>query len=95
MLQYPDAIFELITRRHHHPLSPSWKLLQLSKLEAWSFETYKREFLKEIKDRKKAKEKLKELKKISRKFDLFLVCFEKDASKCHRSIIKEILEKMK
>ena len=92
--QYPNAIFELIMRRFNHPLSPSWKLLTRAKTEGWSFSKYKVEFLKELNKRKDAKEKLKELKEISREHDLFLICFEKDASVCHRSIIKELLEKM-
>jgi uncharacterized protein YeaO (DUF488 family) len=55
------------------------------------FEVYKKELIREILSSERALIRLKELKKIAQEKQLFLVCFEKDYSKCHRSIIKELM----
>jgi uncharacterized protein YeaO (DUF488 family) len=90
--QYMDAHFEMVMRRFGHPLSPSWNLLNQAKEMKWSFEKYTSELLEEFSKNPKAQERLKELREIARKKDVFLVCFEKDPSVCHRSIVKKILE---
>ena len=91
--QYPNAHFEIITRTAHSILSPSWELLKKSKEEEWNFEYYSNELLKEFKRIPAVWKKIEELQKIAKTKDIFLVCYEKDASKCHRSIIKTIMEK--
>jgi uncharacterized protein YeaO (DUF488 family) len=91
--KYPNALFEVITRTAKSPLSPSWELLNKAKEQNWSFERYKRAFLKEIKNNSRAKEKMKEIKKKARGGrTVFLVCYEKNPNECHRSIIKDFLE---
>lgn len=58
-----------------------------------SFNEYKERFIKEIKNNKGALIILKNIKNL---YDLgntiFLVCYEKDHTHCHRSIIKELIE---
>ena len=41
----------------------------------------------------KAIERIRELREIAKEKVVFLVCYEKDSKECHRSIIKDILEK--
>ena len=90
--KYPSAHFEVITRYANHVLSPSWELLRQAKEENWSFKRYKEALLKELLNNNAALEKIKKLKNISRRKVLFLVCYEKDASKCHRTIVKELIK---
>lgn len=86
-----NAHFEVITRMEESCLSPSWALLNYAKEYKISFEEYKERFLRELKKRPFALEKLRNLKRIGKDRVIFLVCLEKDASKCHRSIVKDIL----
>ena len=41
----------------------------------------------------KAIERIRELREIAKEKVIFLVCYEKDPKKCHRSIVKDVLEK--
>lgn len=88
---YADAHFEVITQTAKSCLSPSKELLNYAKENKITFHEYKVRFLKEIRESPIAIKRLKLLKQIAKDRMIFLVCFEKDASKCHRSIIKEIL----
>jgi len=91
---YPDALFEVITRAKNHPLSPSWDLLKRARRENWEFKKYEFSFLTEIAKSSIAKKRLRELQELHKHgVDIFLVCYEKDPLKCHRSIIKNLLEK--
>lgn len=89
--KYIDAHFEIITRTAKSCLSPSKELLEYAKKSNMSFDRYKELFLEELKRNSFVPEKLKSLKKISEERLIFLVCYEKDADKCHRSIVREIL----
>lgn len=89
--KYPNAHFEVITRVAHHPLSPSWKLLNKIKHENISWEEYTTLFLNEMESPSKKKE-LYRLQEIAQKKDLYLVCYEKDATHCHRSLVKKLIE---
>lgn len=92
--QYPNAHFEVITRTAGSILSPDWSLLTYCKDNNIPFERYRVLLIDQLKRRQGVKEKLEELKEIAKTKDLFLVCYEKDASKCHRSIIKEMMEEL-
>ena len=95
--QYPAAHFEVITQTAKSPLAPSWELLKQAKARGINkkvFETfYKPRFINEIKDSEQASNKIKALIAIARDQDIFLVCYEKEPSLCHRSIIQELLTK--
>lgn len=93
--QYPDAHFEVITRIAHSVLSPSWELLEIAKKEKWDFKYYKDNLLKEFEENPAVWKRIKELQKIVKTKDIFLICYEKNSSKCHRSIIKTIIERGK
>lgn len=100
----PNAHFEVITNPTKHPLSPSDNLL----IEAgifkrkdgkynpkMPFKIYRKKFIKEMLSNPKAIKKIQELKKMHENGEtIFLVCYEKDPKKCHRSIVKELIEKI-
>ena len=90
-LQYPNAHFEVITRTAGSVLAPSWKLLTLAKEVGLSFNEYEKLFTDEINNNPEAKKRLEELREIGNNQIIFLVCFEKNASRCHRSIVKRML----
>lgn len=99
--KFPDAHFEVITRTAKSILSPSKKLLieagimkksDGTKNPKMPFNEYSLKFFDEIENNPKAKERLRELLKISKEKDVFLVCYEKDSNKCHRSLVKRILD---
>jgi len=89
--KFPEAHFEVITRTAKSCLSPSSELLYEVRENKLSFEEYKERFLKELRECPFVPEKLRILRCIGEDRLIFLICFEKDASKCHRSIIRDIL----
>jgi uncharacterized protein YeaO (DUF488 family) len=87
--EHPDAHFEIITRQEmSSPLSPSWPLLKQAKAEAMPFEEYGEKLLEEIRHRKDAFVLMKKLYELAKHQPVYLVCYEKDYSKCHRSLVK-------
>lgn len=89
--KYPDAHFEVITRTANHTLSPSWQLLEKLKEENLTWDEYTKIFLHEM-EIKGVYSKLKELKKMAKEKDVFLICYEKDATHCHRSLVKQLID---
>lgn len=71
-------------------LSPSKELLWAFKDKKISRKEYIGRFKREIWSRPDAIEKLKELFAKSKTVDVYLVCYEKDAAHCHRSILLEM-----
>lgn len=88
-----EAHFEVITRTAKSCLSPSWYLLDYAKENGISFKEYERLFIKEISENPEAKKRINELREIAKDKVVFLVCFEKNPSVCHRSIVKKIIER--
>ena len=91
--EFPNCHFEIITRTAKSPLSPSWKLLKKAKDSNMPFKTYLHLLSIELENNVEAQKRIKELAEISRERDVFLVCYEKDSSKCHRIYIKDLIEK--
>jgi hypothetical protein len=91
--EYPDAHFEVITRSAGHVLSPSWTLVTRGR-GGLPFEIYERLLLAEFRsNRREVEGELQRIREIARSGrEVFLVCFEKDASHCHRSIVKRLVE---
>jgi len=92
----PDDVIKVFVMRarFNSVLAPSWKLLNKAKAENWSFEKYRKHFIKEIMSNQKAIEKMREIKKLAETKDVYLICYEKDASKCHRTILIELINKL-
>ena len=100
-LMYPNAHFEVITSRSSSDLRPSLDLLIRAgimkyrngpKRSLMAFSKYSALFKKEIRDDPLSWKRLQELKELSKEKTVFLVCYEKDAAKCHRTLIKEMIE---
>lgn len=95
--RFPEAHFEVITRTSKSVLSPSKQLLYKVKyLEKedlkMNFERYRALYLKEILNNPDALIRIEELIEIAKEKVVFLICYEKDSSKCHRSILKDVIE---
>lgn len=96
----PGARFEIIVRaipkwfkgqaKGNHLLSPSWELFKDGK-NGLDWKDYKARFLEQM-DNVEPMNYLRKLKRVAAKQTLFLVCFEADYNKCHRSLVKEIME---
>ena len=101
--KYPNAHFEVITNTAKSILAPSKELLidagifknpndnESPKME---FKEFIFRFMEEIYSNLKACSKLLELKDLSEKKTVFLVCSGKNHEFCHRSIIKYMIEKI-
>jgi len=90
--EFPDAHFEIVTRKGaESPLAPSWDLLGKAKRGEMNFDAYAVKLVAEIKARPAAITRLQELREIAATKLVFIVCFEKDPAKCHRSIVKQLI----
>ncbi len=90
--RFPMAHFEVITRQGaSSPLSPSWSLLEAIKSGALAWEEYGVRLVAEIHANQEARARLKRLRGIASERVTFLVCFEKDPARCHRSIVKKLV----
>lgn len=91
----PDAVIAPITRQFENsPLSPSWDLLHRAKREKWAYDRYCKNLEAEFESNPESERELDRLADLylSGK-SVFLVCVEKDAAVCHRSLVKMLLEK--
>ena len=88
----PNAKYYIITRTVNSLLSPSRMLLNIYKNGFISWEKYKELLVKELLENPRAVQKMREIKKEALTKDVYLVCYEKDASQCHRSIVKDLIE---
>jgi len=87
------GIFHVITRAYHRSsLSPSLKLLKEYKHGFLSWTEYVERFLEEIRNNETALKTIAKYREEAQSQAVFLVCYEKNASRCHRSIIKQIID---
>ena len=103
--KYPNAHFEVITNTSKSCLAPSKELLidagilekpngtKNPKMNFNLFE-YKFRFMNEIYSNLNACSKLLELKNLAEKKPVFLICSCRNPEFCHRSIIKDMIEKI-
>jgi uncharacterized protein YeaO (DUF488 family) len=99
---YPKAHFECVMR--YPPsvhlnmapgiLSPSPALLMSGKKGQISFTEYGEKLYRELFTNPQAIRRMKELKVLAKSQLVFLVCVEKDASQCHRSLLKNWIEQL-
>lgn len=86
------AHFEVITRQGaSSPLSPSWPLLGAAKSGALTWEEYGIRLRAQVRARPEAQDLLRDLKIKANERLVFPVCFEKDPARCHRSIVKQLI----
>jgi hypothetical protein len=93
--EYPDAHFECAMRQWFSSvLSPTWDLLNAAKTQKWPIEDYYAALGRQIRHDPVALARLEFLRDLVRKGKtVFIVCVEKDASICHRTLIKELIER--
>jgi len=75
-------------------LSPSEKLLKDYKDGKIDWEGYEIRFRREILNNPRAMEKLREIKELSEKRDIFLMCYEKERP-CHRFILMGMIANLR
>ncbi len=91
----PEAIFLVVTRaRQNSILAPSWNLLNDAKAGKIDWREYSRRFHKEIEQCPEALEFLQIIRYIAEKQDVFLVCYEKNAARCHRSLLAKMIQEV-
>lgn len=74
-------------------LSPSRKLLSFKKNNPTvTWDQFITEFENELKSDIKSYRALKLLNKLAKKFNVVLLCYEKEGEPCHRYIVKQILD---
>lgn len=74
-------------------LAPSKRLLDEYKSGRISWEQYSEQFRLDLLGNKKAYHYLYLLKDMAMTKDVYLYCYEKDATHCHRSILLDILRR--
>ena len=101
-VKYPTAIFELVHRASGSVLAPSVDLLIRTGIfmkadgskNPKDFVLYRRLYREQILTNKMAMQRLRDLKQMAERQDIFLVCLEKDPTNCHRTLIKEMIEEL-
>lgn len=88
-----DAIIMVVTRSNGHVLSPSRKLLGDYKSGKIDWNMYVERFYKEM-DNEICISEMRKIKDMSKDNDVFLVCYEKDRYRCHRSLLVDIINKL-
>jgi len=99
--EYPNAYFDVITRKvipgwttQASVLSPTWDLLNMAKKEHWAMDQYYRNLESQFMNDDTAQVELEWLRELVRKGNmLFLVCFEKNPAECHRTFVKQLIER--
>lgn len=79
----PEAIFIVVTRSSGHVLSPSWKLLNDYKDGRIDWAQYTERFKGEM-DCDPCRLEMKRIWDLSRRENVFLVCYEPPGQNCHR-----------
>lgn len=73
-------------------LSPSEELLNMYKCGYISWSSFRKSFIKQITNNEKAMEKIENLRYLVESgVNIALICYEKDSSECHRSIVAELI----
>ena len=98
--RFPGAHFEVVTNASRNILAPSAELLVATGIftkpdgtkNPRDFVLYRRLYREQIFSNKDAVKRLYELKRMAEHQDVFLVCFERDPTNCHRTLIKEFIQ---
>lgn len=93
----PDEVVLDITVKNNpgHVLAPTWDLVMDFKKGKISWDMYKNRYLQLLRERwKTRKNEFIRIFKESQGKTIVLLCFCSDETKCHRSIAKEVLEKI-
>ena len=100
--QFPDARFEEVYKASGSVLAPSANILVATGIfkkpdgtkNPTDFVLYRRLFREHILSDPRAVAWLRKLKEMAISRDVFLVCLEKDATNCHRTLLKEMMDEL-
>ncbi len=73
-------------------LSPSSELLMSYKRGEKDWESFKRQFILELRDSLDSQEAILTLNQLSKIYDITLLCYEKSGTPCHRHLVRDIIE---
>jgi uncharacterized protein YeaO (DUF488 family) len=88
-----NSIKIVVTRSAGHMLSPSWTLLNDYKSGKIDWDGYVKTFYREM-DNPACMAIMREIKKMARTRDLYLICYEAPGKNCHRHLLIDIINKM-
>lgn len=80
--------------RGNNELAPSKELLEAWKSGEITWKGYVDVFIEELLRSKESKKRLKSLAKEAESKDIRLICYEKNESRCHRTILKKIIDEL-
>lgn len=89
---YPNALFMVVTATAKHILAPPWDLVNIRKEIPW--EEYRARYLAHIQRNPVALRELRRIKHLAESKDVFLVCYERNPKRCHRSILIEMINNL-
>ncbi len=88
----PGAEIVNVTRRAGSILAPSWEMLNLYKNNRINWDVYIKRFVREMNNPKSKAEMLR-IAELSKKKDVFLVCFER-VGNCHRFLLMDMIKEL-
>jgi len=88
-----DAIKIVVTRSAGHMLSPSWTLLNDYKNGKIDWTGYVKTFYREM-DNPACVSIMREIKKLAKTKDLYLICYEAPGKNCHRYLLLDMINKL-
>ncbi len=88
-----DAIKIVVTRSAGHMLSPSKKLLWDYKKERIDWAEYVKTFTREM-DNPACVAVMREIKKLAKEKDVYLLCYEPPGKNCHRYLLIDMINKL-
>lgn len=88
-----NAVKIVVTRSAGHMLSPSRALLNNYKNGNIDWAEYVKTFYREM-DNPACVAIMKEIKKLAREKDVYLICYEAPGKNCHRYLLMDMINKM-
>jgi uncharacterized protein YeaO (DUF488 family) len=88
-----DSVKIVVTRSAGHMLSPSWALLNDYKSGKIDWAGYVKTFTREM-DNPACVAIMREIKKLAKENDVFLICFEAPGKNCHRYLLIDMINKL-
>lgn len=88
-----DAIKIVVTRSAGHMLSPSKKLLWGYKKGEIDWAEYVKTFYREM-DNPACVAVMREIKKLAKEKDVYLLCYEPPGKNCHRYLLLDMINKL-
>ena len=74
-------------------VSPEARLLKSYKKGDINWREFSSDFRKQLRTLETSKEALEQIKQMSKKGTVTLLCYEKEGEKCHRHIVKSVIDR--